>query len=245
MQASTNVLKNRLACERGTHASSSVGVTNDASFGPLLQVSSTADAPRTLFTQKAWQKSNLNVRAFQTGMDEGVDQSHEACFQSLQMPVQLPAHTQGQFHDKRTRRFFDDAASRWNSRRKQMGGSRFNVTASSIDFPRASTSTGNYESAGGMHRSTDHFFDQGSLKSGEHFRSKTNQGLQARKDIPLKIDPNVENKQSQRKSSRRSNSKGRTGSTNQAMPTPINVEVEYFQQKAQMPWHTGPSETNS
>ena len=64
-------------------------------------VGNMADASRTLFSQKAWQMSHANVRGFTAsgGMEEGVDQVQETCFQSLQMPIQLPAHTQAQFND--------------------------------------------------------------------------------------------------------------------------------------------------
>ena len=120
------------------------------------------------------------------------------------------------------------------------------MTTSSIEFPRAPSSTDNHASAAGMHRSTDHFFDTGNLNAGGQYRSTTNQRFQARKDIPLKIDPNVESKASQRQSSRRSNTQVlQLNSTSQAMHTPIGVEAEYFQQKARMPWATGPSETTS
>ena len=78
----------------------------------------------------------------------------------------MPAHTQ--LHDRRSRRFFEDAASRWNNRRKQMDNKKFNLT-SSFGFGKESESGGNFESVPAM-RSTDHFFhafDQNNLNSVE------------------------------------------------------------------------------
>ena len=68
--------------------------------------------------------------------------------------------------DQMSKRLFDDAATRWNSRRKLAGNKKFNATARNIDIPRAVTSHGNYSSVLDM-RSTDHFFDQRNLNLGD------------------------------------------------------------------------------
>ena len=80
MQANTNVIKNRLAFERGKHASSSVGVSSDSAFGVQPTLGGMADASRTLFSQKAWQKSIGNVQEFASDAEDGVDVGREACF---------------------------------------------------------------------------------------------------------------------------------------------------------------------
>ena len=80
MQAGTTLIKNRLACDRGSHASSSLGFSKDGARGPTPLGGAMAGIERPLFTQKAWQKSSGNVAAYSGGIEEGVDHLQEACF---------------------------------------------------------------------------------------------------------------------------------------------------------------------